>query len=576
MNKDKKFLNIITYVPLFIIPFFVSTIIVLSYQIYSSDFDSSVEALKKDLLQREKEIVKNKVQSLSKLIVYQKSKIKEDLITRLTSRVKTAHKIATAIYFEYKGTKQDKEIQDIINTTLKTFVWNSDESYIWVMDYFGVHYLLENKKDIKGTSFINFKDAQGRYIIQEEIAICKEKEEGYLWDTFTKPNETSNKQYKQVAFVKAFKPYNWCLGSAEFLDTATKKTNQFLFDIVNQADKIGNNYVAIINSRGNILVHNKLPQFIGENVKINNPLVLNTIESLKSAIKDKEYTSYVYDWPNSLTNKIEKKYAYIQKIPNTDWIITSGFFLSAVENQYAKRKVDMMEIYNTNTKNIFYIAILLILISLVFSFFVSQAIKKRFFEYDFKISEKNKELHELNISLEEKVQRRTIELENIKDDFEKLATTDALTNIHNRYSIMNILSNEINRSNRYNSSLSILMYDIDHFKTVNDTYGHDIGDKVLISLSNLVSSHIRDVDYIGRYGGEEFLIIMPNTSLADASTYAERLRKTVEKYYFEEIGKLTISIGIVEREDENINVMFKRVDNLLYESKNNGRNKITS
>jgi len=576
LNKDKKFLNIITYVPLFIIPFFVSTIIVLSYQIYSSDFDSSVEALKKDLLQREKEIVKNKVQSLSKLIVYQKSKIKEDLITRLTSRVKTAHKIATAIYFEYKGTKQDKEIQDIINTTLKTFVWNSDESYIWVMDYFGVHYLLENKKDIKGTSFINFKDAQGRYIIQEEIAICKEKEEGYLWDTFTKPNETSNKQYKQVAFVKAFKPYNWCLGSAEFLDTATKKTNQFLFDIVNQADKIGNNYVAIINSRGNILVHNKLPQFIGENVKINNPLVLNTIESLKSAIKDKEYTSYVYDWPNSLTNKIEKKYAYIQKIPNTDWIITSGFFLSAVENQYAKRKVDMMEIYNTNTKNIFYIAILLILISLVFSFFVSQAIKKRFFEYDFKISEKNKELHELNISLEEKVQRRTIELENIKDDFEKLATTDALTNIHNRYSIMNILSNEINRSNRYNSSLSILMYDIDHFKTVNDTYGHDIGDKVLISLSNLVSSHIRDVDYIGRYGGEEFLIIMPNTSLADASTYAERLRKTVEKYYFEEIGKLTISIGIVEREDENINVMFKRVDNLLYESKNNGRNKITS
>jgi len=575
LSKEKNFLNIITYLPLFVIPFFVSIIVILSYQVYSSGFDSSIKDLKEDLLQQEKEAVKNKVQSLSKLIVYQKSKIKEELITRLKGRVETAHKIATDIYFEYRETKSKKEIKDIINTTLKTFTWNGGESYIWVMDNQGVHYLLENKKDFKGSPYINFQDVKGRYIIQEEIAICKEKGAGYLWDTFTKPNENNSKQYKQVAFVKAFKPYNWCLGSAEFLDTATKKTNKFLFDIVNQADKIGNNYVAILNSKGNLLVHNKLPQFIGEDVVITDKLVLGTIESLKKAIQDKEHTSYVYDWRNSLTDKIEKKYAYIQKIPNTDWVITSGFFLSSVENQFVKRKVDMMSIYNRNTENIFYVAILLILVSSFFSFFISQVIRKRFSEFNFKISEKNKELHELNISLEEKVKKRTIDLEHIKNDFEKLAKTDALTNIHNRYSIMSILSNEINRSSRYDSSLSILMYDIDHFKTVNDTYGHDIGDKVLISLSNLVSSHIRDVDYIGRYGGEEFLIIMPNTSLADASSYAERLREIVEKYYFQEIEKITISIGIVELEDDSINSIFKRVDDLLYKSKKNGRNRIT-
>ena len=574
MSKEKNFLNIITYLPLFVIPFFVSIIVVLSYQVYSSGFESSVKNLKNDLLQREKEAVKNKVQSLSELIVYQKSKIKEELITRLKDRVEVAHKIATNIYFEYKDIKSEKEIQDIINSALKTLSWNNNESYIWVMDNQGVHYLLENKKDSKGTSYINFQDVKGRYIIQEEIAICKEKGEGYLWDTFTKPNENNNKQYKQVAFVKAFKPYNWCLGSAEFLDTATKKTNKFLFDIVNQADKIGNNYVAILNSKGNLLVHNKLPQFVGKDVEITDKLVLGTIKFLSEAIKDNEHTSYVYDWRNSLTNKIEKKYAYIQKIPNTDWIITSGFFLSSIENQLAKREVDMMGIYNKNTENIFYVAILLILVSLLFSFFISRAIRERFSMYSFRISEKNKELHELNISLEEKVKKRTMDLEHIKNDFERLAKTDALTNIHNRYSIMSILSNEINRSGRYDSSLSILMYDIDHFKTVNDTFGHDVGDKVLISLSNLVSSNIRDIDYIGRYGGEEFLIIMPNTSLEDASIYAERLRTIVEKYYFEEIENITISIGIVELEDDSINSIFKRVDDLLYKSKKNGRNRI--
>lgn len=576
MKKEKTFLSIITYAPLFFIPLFVSIIIVSSYQVYSKGFDSSLEDLNKDLLQREKEAVENKVNNLSQLIVYQKSRIKEELINRVKGRVETAHQIVTNIYNEYKDTKSDEEIKDLIHTTLKTLKWNDGESYIWVMNYFGVHYLIENKKDLKGTSYIDFQDAQGRYIVQEEIAICKEKSEGYLWDTFTKPKENNNKQYKQVAFVKAFEPYNWCLGSAEFLDTATKKTNKFLFDMVNQVDKIGTNYVVILNSDGNLLVHNQLPQFVGENVKITDKLVLDTIAFSLKKIKDKEDVAYIYDWRNSLTNEIEKKYAYLKKIPNTDWVIISGFFLSQIESQVAKQKVDMLEIYNTNSENIFYVAILIILISLVLSFFISQKIRKRFSIYQFSIREKNRELSELNVSLEEKVKERTTELEIIRDDLEKLATTDSLTHIHNRYSIMNILSNEMNRSSRYDSPLSVLLYDIDHFKLINDTHGHDIGDKVLVSLSSIVSSTLRDVDYIGRYGGEEFLIIMPNTLLKDATVYAKRLRQMVENLQFEKVEKVTISIGIVElQKDENIDLIFKRVDDLLYTSKNNGRNRVS-
>ena len=573
MNKGKTFLSIIIYAPLFFVPLFVSIIVILSYQVYSIGFDSSVEDLKKDLLQNEKEAVKNKVQNLSKLIVYQKSRIKEELINRVKGRVETAHQISNTIYNEYKDTKSEEEIKDIINSTLKTFSWNDKESYIWVMDYLGVHYLIENKKDLQGTSFIDFQDAKGRYVIQEEIAICKEKGEGYLWDTFTKPEE-DNKQYDQVAFVKAFEPYNWCLGSAEFLDTATKKTNKFLFDMVGQVDKIGTNYVVIVNGNGNLLVHSKLPQFVGENIEINDRLVFDTIEHLRNALKGQEQTSYIYDWVNPTTKQIEKKYAYLQRIPNTDWVIGSGFFLSEVVNKLAKQKVNMLEIYNTKSKNVFYVAILIILASLVVSFFVSQKIRKRFTEYELRIGEKNKELIDLNVSLEEKVQTRTKELENIKDDFEKLATTDALTHIHNRYSIMNILSKEISRSARYDFPLSVLMYDIDHFKLINDTLGHDIGDKALVLLADLASSTLRDVDHVGRYGGEEFLIIMPNTPLKDASVYAERLRKTVENYNFKDVGKMTISIGLVElQNDESIDLMFKRVDKLLYLSKNSGRNR---
>ncbi len=548
-----------------------------SYQVYSKGFDSSVEDLKKDLVESKKGMLKNKVNNLSELIVYEQSKIKEELVNRVKGRVKTAYAITNKLYYEYKDTKSENEIKDLITTTLKTFIWNEGESYIWVMDYFGVHYLLENEKILDGASFIDFQDAKGRYVVQEEVSICKEKGEGFLWDTFTKPNQNSNTQYEQVAFVKTFEPYNLCIGSAEFLDTATKKTNKLLFDMVRHVDKIGHNYVAIINNKGNLLVHNKLIQFVGEDVEITDKLVVKTIKELSEAIKNKEHTSYVHLWRNPSSDKIEERYAYLKRIPHTDWFITSGFFLSDVENQLAKQKVNMLEIYNANTKNTFFLAVLIIFISLVISFFISQKIRKRFSIYQLSLGEKNRELHELNITLEEKVKIRTAELSQIKDDFEKLATTDALTRIHNRYSIMNILSKEISRSNRYDSPLSILMYDIDHFKAVNDTYGHDIGDQVLVSLSKLVSESIRDIDYLGRYGGEEFLIIMPNTLLQNATIYAHRLRQTVEENNFKEVGQLTISIGVVElQDDENIDVMFKRVDDLLYESKNSGRNRVSS
>jgi two-component system cell cycle response regulator len=164
----------------------------------------------------------------------------------------------------------------------------------------------------------------------------------------------------------------------------------------------------------------------------------------------------------------------------------------------------------------------------------------------------------------------------MKDKFETLATTDSLTNINNRYALMNALESEIHRAKRYNTPLCVIMYDIDFFKKVNDTFGHDAGDSVLIALSNLMKQNLRDVDIIGRYGGEEFMIILPNTPLEATKNFAERLRIKVEQNNFQIVGNITISMGVVEvQSHENIDEVFKRVDNLLYVSKNNGRNQIS-
>jgi Amt family ammonium transporter len=157
-----------------------------------------------------------------------------------------------------------------------------------------------------------------------------------------------------------------------------------------------------------------------------------------------------------------------------------------------------------------------------------------------------------------------------------MAVTDGLTQIFNRKSIMDTLEKEISRATRYEKHLSILLFDIDFFKKVNDEFGHVSGDRVLTKISKTTKSMLRESDIIGRYGGEEFLVVMPETELANAYILATRIRENIEKFSwdFSETYKITISGGVVENMGEDSIRMIKRADALLYYAKENGRNKI--
>lgn len=151
---------------------------------------------------------------------------------------------------------------------------------------------------------------------------------------------------------------------------------------------------------------------------------------------------------------------------------------------------------------------------------------------------------------------------------------DMLTQLYNRRKIEECLDSEINRSNRHNSIFSVLMLDIDFFKRVNDELGHDVGDIVLKELSSLLSKSIRTTDILGRWGGEEFIVVSPELNLFEAEKLAEKLRKAVESYSFVNKLKKTISIGVVQynNNSEDKYQLFKRVDSLLYRAKEAGRN----
>lgn len=162
-----------------------------------------------------------------------------------------------------------------------------------------------------------------------------------------------------------------------------------------------------------------------------------------------------------------------------------------------------------------------------------------------------------------------------KKRIEELSITDTLTGIYNRLKLDELCDYEIQQSYRYKTPMSLLIIDIDHFKNINDTYGHQVGDKVLQEVTQLISKNIRATDSLGRWGGEEFLMLLPKTDYDYALNFAQKIRKLIDDSVFNSVEHLTISIGVTEfQTGDNEKTLLERADKALYEAKNSGRNKV--
>ncbi|WP_368029384.1 transporter substrate-binding domain-containing protein [Arcobacter sp. s6] len=170
------------------------------------------------------------------------------------------------------------------------------------------------------------------------------------------------------------------------------------------------------------------------------------------------------------------------------------------------------------------------------------------------------------------IYRSNIKLSALNKELEKLSQTDKLTSLYNRVKLDSILEKEIKYKKRYETSLSLIITDIDFFKNINDTYGHIVGDIVLKEFADILSKNIRETDYVGRWGGEEFLLIFPQTKDSDAHIITENLRKIIEEHNFYKDIKLTASFGIYECKNQNPTKCLSKADKALYEAKKSNRN----
>jgi diguanylate cyclase (GGDEF)-like protein len=192
---------------------------------------------------------------------------------------------------------------------------------------------------------------------------------------------------------------------------------------------------------------------------------------------------------------------------------------------------------------------------------------------------KKVKLFQIESEVTKKIARnKQIEMEGVMVQAQEVAQTDALTFLLNRRMIVKELQDEVLRAERYNSMLSISVVDVDHFKVVNDTYGHPVGDEVLRQVARQLRDHIRHPDIVGRYGGEEFLILLPSSDSSAAAGQAMRLCKQVRETIIpinnkEHTLSITVSVGIAQFQHgvDTWDTLLNRADNAMYEAKNNGR-----
>jgi diguanylate cyclase (GGDEF)-like protein len=171
-------------------------------------------------------------------------------------------------------------------------------------------------------------------------------------------------------------------------------------------------------------------------------------------------------------------------------------------------------------------------------------------------------------------------LERDKELIRRLADYDSLTRIYNRVKFNEIFPIFLEKNDRYNEIFSIILFDIDHFKLINDNQGHHIGDRVLVELASLVKQKLRDLNIrktslFSRWGGEEFIILVQSKKIEEAQKIANILRKDISEYHFPKVGRVTCSFGVTEvKSNDNQIDIFHRADKALYKAKENGRNQV--
>ena len=557
ITQDLKLLRLIKVIPPIIVvafAFWVNFIVITNNKI---KLESDIATFHKNFIDTEKETIKAQINQIFQQISYEKNNTEAILKKDIQERIYQAHSIATTIYQQNKNLSEAK-VTKLITDALRSIRFNQGRGYYFIYKTAGTNVMHPVVPAMEGTSKWNFQDSRGNYIVRDMGRIVKDAGEGFYHWWFVKPQNKSQ-EFEKIGFGKHFAPYDWFIGTGEYVIDVESDIKERLLKRINNIRHGSNGFIFVIDYQGNIISHYN-EKFIGTNrMEIRNQEGISTVEEIVKTAKKSEGFLYYKSPLMPSTGQPAEKVSFIKGLPDWQWAIGTGAYISEIESYLAEREEYIGQQNQSEFLKILWLSLFVTLFFITLSFMLSNYLARRFSLYEDRI---NNDFSELNT---------------IKEQLQHQALHDVLTNLPNRVLLADRLSQSMVQSQRHHNLLAVVFLDLDGFKHVNDTYGHNLGDELLIIASLRMKEALREGDSLARIGGDEFVAVLTDlATVEDCNPVLDRLLLAASKPV--KIGnvelKVSASIGVTLYPQDNVSAdqLMRHADQAMYAAKESGKN----
>lgn len=532
------------------------------------ELEKELPKIEAEFIDQQKEILEYAVNLQINQIDFHRKHLKANLEERLKSRVVEAKAIATNIYHQNKQKMSQEDVEELVLQALRPIRFNQGRGYVFIISMSGQMMLfppnIDHERRMVSEVFPESK-VDVIYGLRDVVAVNGEGFYEYDWPL---PTGRPDILYRKLSCVTSFEPFDWFLGAGEYyLDFGEMTKENVAEDITVSMGPNPKNYFFVYDLHdinggkdfATMLVNPNRPDLVGTKLS-------DDYRGARGGLFRKEFLAglrengeaFVTYWYKKAGHEQPKqKLSYFKLYPEWNWIVAKGVYLDDLDTIILREK-EQLQVKVRHKIAVFAVLLLLAVACVVIiAHYFTKGINAIFVEYKV---------------IQEKQQ---FELEEINKYLHKRATTDNLTDLYNRQYFNDRLGEEIGRITRYPGAVSLILFDIDHFKQINDNFGHLAGDDVLKELSALIRSHIRQSDLFARWGGEEFVILLLEAEKKESLVVAEKLCRIVANHTFAVRENITCSFGTTTYiPGEGTGDFINRADQALYLAKEGGRNRV--
>lgn len=589
MPKKRKIQQVILFWLLLLTLSSCAVLTIFIVQVQYRNFLSESKHFRKQYTEEQKALLKQKVIEAENYINHSSSKINQRLKESIKSRVYEAWDTANHLYTTYSTSKSKEELTMAIKESLRPIRFNQGRGYYFAVSLDGVEELYPTRPELEGKNLIDLQDVAGKYVIKNEINTVMRSGEGFISGHWPNPLIENDPGSLEYSFVKLFKPLNWYLGTGEFVQNVENDIQAEVLDWLSEIRFGHSSYIFAETIQGDALLMDG--KVVNEPINIwdlEDPDGIKVIqEEIKLAQSNPRGGFLRYSWKREGGNTPVPVLSYVLAVPQWKWVIGASIYLDDIENYISLQEQRMKDNVNNDIKKIVLFMALCIITIFSVSFFISRRFNKELhvFSTFFSLGKDKqigipldeleiKEFHKLGEVANQMIEQR----KEAEEKLRKLSLTDPLTGLSNRRDMTQKITLESKRADRSGTDFAFILIDIDHFKKVNDTYGHDAGDVVLKGIASILLKEARQTDTISRWGGEEFLLLLPNAESEGACNTAEKFRKRIEAKQFthnEQVIRVTLTLGVsMCHKGCSPEEAISLADKALYQGKSYGRNRV--